>query len=209
VNSTQLSENLKTEAGQTPGFRFFFCSLGSGAPAFLLAAALTTWVFCTSGCAIFTQRPAQEMSDTTAAIRAAREVQADTLAPELFRQASEWYFKAKNDYKYKNFKAAKDELLKARAYAEKAEFEASRNGAARTEVTAPDPMNNLPGGAPPPPPTPSYTPYDYATPTGIPAEDYDQRKKEEEQRSQQQNSTGQTHQTTPNQPTNVGPLPTP
>src|SRR5690348_10262313 len=72
------------------------------------------------GCSIFARRPVQEMSETGAAIRAAKEVQADTLAPEFFRQANEWFFRAKHEYKFKNFHLAKEYADKARMFAEKA-----------------------------------------------------------------------------------------
>ena len=86
------------------------------------------------------------MSDTAAAIRAAREVQADTLAPELFRQANEWFFKAKNEYKFKNFEMADDYAQKARRYAEQAEFTSIQSGGSRSDQTAPDPLSNVPLG---------------------------------------------------------------
>src|SRR4051812_41542456 len=80
-----------------------------GSRAFLfaaLAAAVTT-LGLMAGCSIVATRPVQEMSDTQASLRAAREVQADTLSPELYRQATELYFKAKNEYKFKNFELAR------------------------------------------------------------------------------------------------------
>lgn len=129
--------------------------------------------FIWSGCSILYTRPAQTMSDTAAAIRAAREVQADTLAPELFRQANEWFFRAKNEYRLKNFKHAKEFADQARHYAEKAELQAIRSGGARTELLLSDPLANLPLGSesqPTPTPTPTETsPYPYPTPTGTPA----------------------------------------
>lgn len=116
------------------------------------------------------------MSDTSSAIRAAKEVQADTLAPELYRQSNEWFFKAKHEYRYKNFKDAKEYARKARLYAEQAEFEALRNGATRTEgvisdplgheAAQPMPVNQEPGAAKP-------EPYDYPTPTGKPIESFE------------------------------------
>ena len=48
-----------------------------------------------ASCSVVAVRPKQEMSDTAAAIRAAREVKADTIAPEFFREAEEWAFKAR------------------------------------------------------------------------------------------------------------------
>lgn len=129
-----------------------------------------------SGCSVAATRPVQLMSDTSAAIRAAREVQADSLAPELFRQASEWYAKAKREYKFKNFKDANDFARKARRYAEQAEVEAIQAGAKRTEALG-EPM--APEGGPPPPPVREA--YAYPTPTGTPADVYDERRKEEQQ----------------------------
>lgn len=93
-----------------------------------------------SACAsLTTTRPVQQMSDTAAALRAAREVQADSLAPELFRQARELYFKARREYKFKNFKEAETLARKARIFAERSEFEAVLNGGNRVSA-APDPL---------------------------------------------------------------------
>lgn len=96
------------------------------------------WVLFTfgvaSGCSILATRPVQEMSDTAAAIKAAREVQADTLTPELFRQANEWYQLARREYKFKNFKLASQYAARARDYAEQAEFEAVRGGVSRGDL---------------------------------------------------------------------------
>lgn len=109
-----------------------------------------------------TGRPTQEMYDTAAAIRAAREVQADTLAPDLFRLANEWFQKARKEYKFKNFKEAKEYVDLARRYAEQAEFEAVKSGATRSDVSG-DPAVGAKDALPPP---------EYATPTGVPADSY-------------------------------------
>lgn len=121
---------------------------------------------------MMTIRPVQEMSDTAAAIRAAREVQADTLAPELYRQANEWFFKAKHEYKFKNFDLARSYSDKARVFAEDAEFEAIRNGGNRSnDVATSDPLApGLTGPTDKGAPTPTSTPYAYPTPTGTPAD---------------------------------------
>src|SRR4051812_29603106 len=84
-----------------------------------------------SGCSILATRPVQEMSDTSAALRAAKEVQADTLAPDLYRQSNEWFFRAKQEYKFKNFDLARKYAKRARYYAENAEFQAIRGGGNR------------------------------------------------------------------------------
>lgn len=117
-------------------------------------------------------RPVQEMSDTAAAIRAAREVQADTLSPELFRQANEWFFRAKNEYKLKNFKLAQDYALKARSFAEKAEFEVLKSGGSRNQQVVSDPLSDNITPPPPPPGQPvKKENYPYPTPTGSLYED--------------------------------------
>lgn len=128
------------------------------------------------GCSIIATRPVQLMSDTSAAIRAAKEVQADTLAPELYRKANEWFFKAKREYKFKNFDLVNEYAEKARTFAEEAEFESVRNGGNRSDAGAggTDPLSKSPvsPAAPPPEPIP--------TPEGTPAEEFDQRKEEED-----------------------------
>jgi hypothetical protein len=94
------------------------------------------WALALSSCSIVAIRPRQEMADTAAAIRAAREVNAQTAAPEFYREAEEWYFKARQEYRLKNFKLAKDAADRARAAAEKAEFQAILGGAQRGSLQA-------------------------------------------------------------------------
>ncbi|MCC7441769.1 MAG: DUF4398 domain-containing protein [Bdellovibrionales bacterium] len=101
-----------------------------------------------AGCSLMVTRPVQEMNDATAAIRAAREVQAQTLAPELFRQSQEWFLRARRAYKFKEFAEALDYAGKARVFAEQSEFEAVRAGASRESINVSPPP-------PPPPPNPS------------------------------------------------------
>lgn len=108
------------------------------------------------GCSIFKTRPVQEMSNTSAALKAAKEVQADILAPVLYREAMEWFQKAKAEYKLKNFQTAEEYALKARGFAEQAEFEVIKGGGQR--AAAPEEA----------PPAPAPTPYDYPTPTPTP-----------------------------------------
>ncbi len=87
------------------------------------------------------------MSDTAAALRAAREVSADSLAPEKYRRATEAFFKAQNEYRMKNFQIAEDFAAKAKRLAEESEFDALRQGSSRTSL--------LPPEVPVPPPEPS------------------------------------------------------
>lgn len=104
---------------------------------FLVGAWVATSLM---GCSSLTLRPVQLMSDTSAAIKAAREVKADTLAPELFRQSSEWYVKSRKEYQLKNYATCEQYAKKAKFFAEQAEFEAIKNGATRVEFFAPDPL---------------------------------------------------------------------
>ncbi len=132
LNSTSLL--ISKGACGNAGSLFFSKSLA--------VAAIASLALTASSCSLFYARPVQNMSDTSAAIKAAREVQADTLAPELFRQSNEWFFRAKREYRSKNFQLADEYAHKARFFAEQAEYEAMRNGAKRVEYTAPDPLSN-------------------------------------------------------------------
>jgi hypothetical protein len=91
-------------------------------------------------------RPIQLMSDTSAALRAAKEVSADTLAPELYRRATDAYFRATNEYRMKNFAIAEDFAKRAKRLAEEAEYEALKQGSNRTSLLPPE----EPTGPPPP-----------------------------------------------------------
>lgn len=109
----------------------------------LTLAALVGLLAPGMGCALFATRPVQDMSDTQAAVRAAQEVQADTLAPDLYRQAQEYWLKAKREYRFKNYAESREFAKKAREFAEQAEFEAIRAGGNRME-TPPDPSQPSP-----------------------------------------------------------------
>ncbi len=125
---------------------------------FLLFAGVTTtglWA-----CSLATTRPVQLMSETAAAMKAAKEVNADTVTPELFQRANEAYFRAQNEYRMKNFNIARDYAEKAKRLAEEAEFESLRRGVARTSMTPGDETSS--GSS-------SAEPYQYPTPTGTPA----------------------------------------
>lgn len=133
---------------------------------FIICLVWTLFVFgAVSACSILATRPVQEMSDTAAAIKAAREVQADTVTPELFRQANEMYNLARREYKFKNFQLATDYATKARLLAEEAEFTAVRSGVDRGSG---DSVESTPADEP--------THESIPEPTGTPAEEYDQRK---------------------------------
>ena len=93
------------------------------------------------GCSTLATRPTQEMSYTSSALKSAKEVQADVLAPELYRQANEWFMKARSEFRFKNFDLALKYAKKSRNYAEEAEFEAIRAGATRNDSPIADPMS--------------------------------------------------------------------
>ena len=114
-------------------------------------------------CSVTAVRPSQEMSDMEVSIKSALEIQADLLAPELFRLAGETALQARKEYRFKNFLLAKKYADQARVYAEKAEFEALRNGAKRESV----PSDPLAEPSYPSEPMPSPTPI-YGDSTGNP-----------------------------------------
>jgi hypothetical protein len=118
-----------------------------------------------ASCSLFKTRPVQEMSDTAAAMKAAKDAQADINAPVLYREANEWWQKAKAEYKYKNFEDAEAYAIKARKLAEQAEFEVLKNPGQRTESPMDDGSASQ---APPAAPAPADTPYPYPSPTGTP-----------------------------------------
>lgn len=129
LHQTKLILTVLEKARRSPRRAFFFCTLG----ALVLGGCSSIWA----------TRPVQEMSDTAAAIRAAKEVQADALAADLFRQADEEWILARREYRQKNFMEAKEALDRARKLAEQAEFEALRAGGSRTDLP-PDPLSASP-----------------------------------------------------------------
>jgi hypothetical protein len=74
------------------------------------------------------------MSNAEAALKAAKDLSADSLTPEIYRSASDAYFKAKRDYHLKDFNNARKHALQATRLAEQAEFEAYRLGGATPEI---------------------------------------------------------------------------
>ncbi len=112
-------------------------------------------VLASVACSVTAVRPSQSMSDMEVSMKAALEVSADTLAPEIYRLAHESALIARKEYKFKNFELAKKFADQARLYAERSEFEAIRNGAKR-ETVPEDPLA-----------TPSYPSEPVAVPTPI------------------------------------------
>lgn len=113
------------------------------------------------GCSLTATRPTQEMSNAEVALKAAKDLNADSLVPEIYRSAVDNYFKAKRDFRLKNFENAKRHALRATRLAEQAEFEAYRMGGATPEASSklstpeggsPDAESTFKEGGTPPPP---------------------------------------------------------
>ncbi len=134
-----------------------------------------------TGCTIITTRPVQEMANTGAALRAAREVQAETYASEYFRPANEWFFRAKQEYKLKEFFRAKQYLEHARVLAEKAELQAMLRGSNRSDKVGDDPFAEMPGEAhKEESPAPKVERYEYPEKQPVSLDEYEAQQKVQE-----------------------------
>lgn len=91
-------------------------------------------------------RPVEELVLADVALKAAQKVKADVLAPDAFRQAENYYLRAKKDYNEGYFESAKKFATEARETAEQAEYKALlKQSQLRGGGTEPDF-----GSAPPP-----------------------------------------------------------
>ncbi|MBP9674666.1 MAG: hypothetical protein KBD63_06180 [Bacteriovoracaceae bacterium] len=77
-------------------------------------------------CGLTETRPTLEMSLAAEAFLAAKDADADTHSPNLFRQAEVYYLKAKSAYRRKYFAKAKEYAIRSQEFSEKAEFTARR-----------------------------------------------------------------------------------
>lgn len=80
-------------------------------------------------CGLTTTRPKVEMSLAQAAFMAAKEAGADVHAPNVFRQAEDYYLKAKSAYRRKYFNKAQEYALLSKKFSEQAEYQAIRKKA--------------------------------------------------------------------------------
>lgn len=80
-------------------------------------------------CGLTATRPKVEMSLAQAAFMAAKEAGADVHASNLYRNAEDYYLKAKSAYRRKYFNKAKEYALLSKKYAEQAEYSAVRKKA--------------------------------------------------------------------------------
>jgi len=69
-------------------------------------------------------RPVEDLVLADVALKAAQKVKADVLAPDQFRQAENFYLRAKKDYNDGYFDSAKKFANQARQIAEQAEYRA-------------------------------------------------------------------------------------
>lgn len=86
-------------------------------------------IFFLKSCGLATTRPKVEMSLAQAAFIAAKESGADVHSPNLYRQAEDYYLKAKSSYRRKYFSKAKEYALHSKKYSEQAEYSAIRKKA--------------------------------------------------------------------------------
>lgn len=91
---------------------------------FILISLLTL-----GACGLTTTRPKVEMSFAQAAFMAAKESGADIHASNLYRQAEDYYLKAKSAYRRKYFNKAKEYAVLSKKYSEQAEYAAVRKKA--------------------------------------------------------------------------------
>lgn len=90
---------------------------------------LTFLIISISACGLTTTRPKFEMAMAQTAFLAAREANAQTLAPGFFRKAEFYYLKAKSSYKRKSFNKAQQYATLSQKFSEKAEAVAIRKKA--------------------------------------------------------------------------------
>lgn len=125
------------------------------------------------------QRPVVDLTLADVALKAAQKVRADSLAPDQYRQAENFYLRAKKDFAEGYFDSCKKYANQARLLAEQAEYHSllkqnqvktktgiSEEGRAPLPAGVPSYSNG--GQAPPPPGTQDYqnNPNSYPAPEG-------------------------------------------
>lgn len=80
-------------------------------------------------------RPVEDLAIADVALKAAQKVKADSLAPDFYRKAENFYLRAKKDFAEGYFDSCKKFANQARLMAEKAEYRAlQRQTHVRTKV---------------------------------------------------------------------------
>jgi hypothetical protein len=90
---------------------------------------LLVLLFILGACGLTTTRPKVEMSLAQAAFMAAKESGADVHASNLYRQAEDYYLKAKSAYRRKYFNKAQEYALLSKKFSEQAEYASVRKKA--------------------------------------------------------------------------------
>ena len=80
-------------------------------------------------CGLATTRPKLEMALAQTAFLAAKDSNAMTLAPGLYRKAEYYYLKAKSSYRRKYFNKAKQYAVLSKKFSEQAEYVSVRKKA--------------------------------------------------------------------------------
>ena len=80
-------------------------------------------------------RPVEDLAIADVAIKAAQKVKADSLAPDFFRKAENFYLRAKKDFAEGYYESSQKFAQQARMMAEKAEYRAlQRQSQSKTKV---------------------------------------------------------------------------
>ena len=98
-------------------------------------------------------RPVEDLALADVAIRAAQKVKADSLAPDTFRKAENYYLRAKRDFGDGYFDSAKKFATDARKLAEQAEYRALAKQSQLKNRPEEEGQPPPPAGAEPPPPS--------------------------------------------------------
>ncbi len=86
-------------------------------------------------------RPVEDLALADVAIKAAQKVKADSLAPDFFRKAENFYLRAKKDFAEGYYDSSKKFASQARMMAEKAEYRAlQRQTNSKTKVLDEEPQ---------------------------------------------------------------------
>ncbi len=115
-------------------------------------------------------RPVEELTLADVAVRAAQKVKADALAPDTFRQAENYFLRAKRDYSEGYYDSCRKFSTEARLLAEQAEYKALLKQSqlrSKADDETPPPASEPPAGGGPggaggpsgePPPDPNQGP---------------------------------------------------
>ena len=83
-------------------------------------------IFFLGACGLATTRPKTEMALAQTAFLAAKQANAQSLAPNIFRKAEFYYLKAKSAYRRKYFNKAKQYAILSQKFSEQAEYVAKK-----------------------------------------------------------------------------------